>query len=109
VSSSTVNYEPETACSSGDYDPEWWSHEHVGRCSTGCPHVLAAHICLNHCPSMQRCQEIAAMNPSIWAGMVIGGMMYSGNRRHRTILARFQPYTVPVTCSSCEQVPDLAS
>ncbi|RPJ30108.1 MAG: hypothetical protein EHM35_12905, partial [Planctomycetaceae bacterium] len=65
------------ACSGFGYDPEWWVHEHLGRCKKDCPHGLAVHICRYHCPLLGKCQEMAAEYPNAWPGMVVGGMIWA--------------------------------
>lgn len=73
----------EPACSNISYNPEWWVMEHPGRCSVYCPHSVASHICLNHCPLLQQCQEMAALNPDMWAGMVVGGRIWDHRKSRR--------------------------
>lgn len=85
-------------CSRPDYDPEWWVHEHPGRCTKDCSHGLAAHICRDHCPLQQACQEMAAQDPKRWQGMVVGGMMWSANQFRRKVS---QP-PLKTRCSACE-------
>lgn len=93
----------ETACSKPGYDPEWWVFEHPGRCTRLCAHSLAAHICLNHCPVLQQCQEMAALNPDMWAGMVVGGMIWDGRKSKRMFVQ--PPYRSH--CEAC--VPALVA
>lgn len=86
------------ACSGHGYDPEWWVTEHVGRCHKSCPHGLAAHICLNHCPVLKECQEMAAMNPDQWAGMVIGGLIWDSRPSQRG----FHAPPLRLSCEACQ-------
>lgn len=88
------------ACSDPNNDPEWWVLEHPGRCHRFCPHGLAAHICLNHCPLLKQCQDMAAENPSMWTGMVVGGMMWNNRRSQR----RWQAPPMRIRCEACPQV-----
>jgi hypothetical protein len=86
---------PDPACAAGDYDPEWWVHDHLGPCSKDCPHTLAVHICLWHCPVVQRCQELAVDTHHLWAGMVMGGMLWNS----RAVPGNCTPKT---TCTQCD-------
>jgi hypothetical protein len=97
---SGVNVQP--ACSISDYDPEWWTFEHPGRCHKGCAHGLASHICLSHCPLVKQCQDMASDNPDMWAGMVVGGMIFDARRSKRHW---WQP-AGRISCESCK--PELA-
>ena len=88
---------PEPACSLPGHDPEWWVSEHPGKCSGGCAHGLAAHICLNHCPVVAQCQEVAAMNPDMWSGMVMGGRIWDPRPRKREFVLPL----IRSRCGSC--------
>lgn len=69
-------YRPRPLCAEPNVDPEWWVTLHAGRCPKGCPHGLAAHLCLDHCPLLEECQGILALSYSDeYLGMVLGGMM----------------------------------
>jgi hypothetical protein len=93
---SKVDYDPLTACSAADYDPEWWVHEHSGRCPMDCPHRLALHICLRHCPLLERCRDLAVVEVEVWEGMVMGGMLMT--KRRGEWLQRSTPAS---TCGLC--------
>jgi hypothetical protein len=93
----------EAACRNPGYDPEWWVHEHRGRCHRWCTHGLAAHICLNHCPLLEMCQEAGANNPKAFDGVVLGGMFWwMGTNSGR------RPVTQPPhreRCEACTPIP----
>lgn len=71
--------------------------DHPGRCNKYCPHSLAAHICLNHCPLLEACQDMAAQHPEEWTGMVIAGKIWN-NRPSRK---KFEAPPVRIKCESC--------
>lgn len=75
TTSAPLDYQPDVACAAPDYDPEWWVAYHPGRCHTDCQHRLAIHICLNHCPLLRECRDMASWSSERWQGMVVGGMM----------------------------------
>lgn len=87
------------ACADPDYDPDWWTLDHPGRCNKYCPHSLAAHICVNHCPLFQRCQEVAYMQPEVWTGMVIAGQIWN-NRANKK---RFETPPLRIKCEACPE------
>ena len=86
------------ACGSSGYDPEWWVAEHVGRCHKGCAHGIAAHICRSHCPVLAQCQEMAALNPDQWNGMVVGGLIWDSRPSKRA----FQQPPLRLSCEACQ-------
>ncbi len=87
------------ACSHPMYDPEWWVMEHPGRCNRFCPHTLAAHICRSHCPLQKECLEMAARRPEMWAGIVIGGMIWNARPSKR----RFEQPPARLKCEACTE------
>lgn len=89
-------------CSSPGYDPEWWTLLHPGRCDRFCPHGLAAHICLNHCPLLARCQDMAALNLEVFSGMVVGGLIWDS----RPSKKEFRQPPLRLQCEACQ--PELA-
>jgi hypothetical protein len=95
------------ACREQGMDPEWWVGEHISRLHLGCPHQLARHICLTHCPVMAQCKEIGNQDPPAWVGMTIGGVLRTATRVKAGRPARVEVVLLPPKrrCHLCPEEP----
>jgi hypothetical protein len=93
---------PRVLCAESGSDPEWWVHQHPGHCPKGCPHGLAAHICLNHCPLVTSCQDrMTTSDKREFVGMVLGGLIKVGDHHGKSQIR--VPLTLFQHCESCDQ------
>ena len=92
---------PRPRCAEAGMDPEWWVGYHPGQCSKGCPHGLAAHICLSHCLLLDQCQD-RMMNTGTgeYVGMVLGGMMKVRDLHGHQMLR--VPKVLYASCETCK-------
>lgn len=96
---------PDPLCAYPGYDPNWWSVDHVGRCSIDCANRLAAHIC-GHCPLMSQCQDQISSEPHNWTGVVMGGLITTKVSTRKNPHYELSVVTPKAHCTACR--PSLA-
>ena len=101
VTTTVEQTRPEVLCADANRDPEWWVHQHPGHCPKGCPHGLAAHICLSHCALVAICQDrMSTSDKNEYVGMVLGGLIKM--RDHHGKVQLRVPKTLRKHCESCQ-------
>jgi len=85
-------------------DPDLWTKDHhpTNEPHTICGHAVAVHLCQRHCPIRQQCLERAQQQPAIWAGMVMGGVLWTAEGK--PAVSSPEPGPAPWWCPTCQPV-----